>query len=60
VLRIDEMPKVETHVIPSDAPPTGVGEPAVSCTAPAVFNAIAAATGRRIRRLPLSPDDLKG
>jgi len=58
MIRIDEMPRVETHAVPSDAPPTGVGEPGVSCTAPAVFNAIFAATGKRIRRLPLTPGDL--
>jgi isoquinoline 1-oxidoreductase beta subunit len=59
MLRIDEMPRIETHVVASEAPPTGVGEPGVSCAAPAVFNAIAAATGRRLRRLPLAPEDLK-
>jgi len=58
VLRIDEMPRVEAHIVPSDGPPTGVGEPGVSCAAPAVFNAIFAATGKRIRRLPLAPGDL--
>ena len=60
MLRIDEMPRVETHAVPSDAPPTGVGEPGVSCAAPAVFNALFAATGKRVRRLPLTPDDLAG
>ena len=58
MIRIDEMPRVETHAVPSDAPPTGVGEPGVSCAAPAVFNAIFAATGKRIRRLPIAPGDL--
>ena len=58
MLRIDEMPRVETHVVPSDATPTGVGEPGVSCAAPAVFNALFAATGTRVRRLPLQPGDL--
>jgi len=53
------MPRVETHLVPSDAPPTGVGEPAVPVVAPAVFNALYAATGRRVRRLPLQPGDLK-
>jgi isoquinoline 1-oxidoreductase beta subunit len=59
MLRIDEMPRVETHLVPSDAPPTGVGEPAVPVVAPAVFNALYAATGKRVRRLPLQPGDLK-
>jgi len=58
VLRLDEMPRIESHVIPSEAPPTGVGEPGVSCAAPAVLNAIAAVTGRRLRRLPIAPGDL--
>ncbi|HXE74977.1 MAG TPA: molybdopterin cofactor-binding domain-containing protein [Candidatus Xenobia bacterium] len=53
VLRIDEMPKVEAYIVPSDAPPTGVGEPGVPPIAPAVANAIYAATGKRIRRLPI-------
>jgi len=58
MLRIDEMPQVETYIVPSAAPPTGVGEPGVPVVAPAVFNAIFAATGRRIRRLPPAPGDL--
>ncbi len=51
-LRIDEMPRVEVHIVPSAAPPTGVGEPATPVIAPAVANAIANATGRRLRQLP--------
>ena len=58
MLRIDEMPVVEVHVVPSSEPPTGVGEPGVPVVAPAVFNAVYAATGKRIRRLPLRPQDL--
>ena len=57
-LRIDEMPTVEVHVVPSAAPPTGVGEPGVPPIGPAVANAIAAATGKRIRSLPMSMHDL--
>ena len=57
-LRIDEMPTVEVHVVPSTAPPTGVGEPGVPPIGPAVANAIAAATGKRIRALPMSLHDL--
>jgi isoquinoline 1-oxidoreductase subunit beta len=52
VLRMNEMPKVEVHIVPSTAPPTGVGEPGVAPVGPAVANAIFAATGRRIHILP--------
>ena len=55
ILRINEMPAVEVHIVPSTAPPTGVGEPGVPVIAPAVANALAAATGTRIRTLPLVP-----
>jgi len=55
VLRMAEMPKVEVHILPSAEPPKGVGEPGVPPIAPAVANAVFAATGRRIRRLPLAP-----
>ncbi|CUW38266.1 Aerobic-type carbon monoxide dehydrogenase, large subunit CoxL/CutL homolog(Aldehyde oxidase/xanthine dehydrogenase, molybdopterin binding,12-236;Aldehyde oxidase/xanthine dehydrogenase, molybdopterin binding,298-702) [Magnetospirillum sp. XM-1] len=52
-LRIDEMPAVEVHIVPSSAPPTGVGEPGVPPLAPALANAIFAACGKRIRKLPM-------
>jgi isoquinoline 1-oxidoreductase subunit beta len=52
VLRMNEMPKVEVHIVPSTAPPTGVGEPGVAPVGPAVANAIFAATGRRTHILP--------
>lgn len=55
LLRMDEMPEVEVHIVPSAEPPTGIGESAVPVIAPAVANAFFAATGRRIRRLPLHP-----
>ena len=58
-LRIDEMPKVEVYIVPSAEAPSGVGEPGVPPIAPAVTNAIFAATGKRVRRLPIHPDDLK-
>ena len=52
-LRIDQMPEVEVYIVPSTEPPTGVGEPATPVIAPAVANAVFAATGQRLRRLPL-------
>ena len=52
VLRIDEMPQMAVHIVPSTAAPTGVGEPGTPPIAPAVANAIAAVTGRRLRDLP--------
>jgi isoquinoline 1-oxidoreductase beta subunit len=55
LLRMHEMPEVEVHIVPSADPPTGIGESAVPIIAPAVANAFFAATGRRIRRLPLHP-----
>ena len=51
--RIGEIPEIEVRIIASDADPTGVGEPATPPIAPAIANAIFAATGRRIRALPL-------
>jgi len=53
LLRINEMPRVEVHIVPSADKPTGVGEPGVPVVAPAVANALAAATGKRIRTLPM-------
>src|SRR5437899_500999 len=53
MLRLAEMPQVEVHLVPSDGPPGGVGEAALPALAPAVCNAIFAATGKRIRRLPI-------
>ncbi len=53
ILRINEMPAVEVHIVASTDKPTGVGEPGVPVIAPAVANALAAATGKRIRNLPL-------
>ena len=52
-LRMFETPTIETHVVPSTADPTGVGEPGVPPVAPALANAIFAATGKRIRTLPI-------
>jgi isoquinoline 1-oxidoreductase subunit beta len=55
VLRMSEMPRVEVHIVESTEPPHGVGEPAVPPLAPAIANALAAVTGKPVRRLPLTP-----
>jgi isoquinoline 1-oxidoreductase subunit beta len=54
VLRMNEMPVVEVHLVPGGEKPTGVGEPGTPPVAPAVANALAALTGKRVRALPLS------
>lgn len=59
VLRMEEMPRVEVHIVASSEPPGGIGEPGLPPAAPAVTNAIFAATGKRVRKLPIDPDQLK-
>jgi isoquinoline 1-oxidoreductase beta subunit len=59
VMRMDEMPAVETIVMPSGGFWGGVGEPTIAVAAPAVLNAIFAATGKRVRTLPLKHADLR-
>ncbi|HQX47234.1 MAG TPA: xanthine dehydrogenase family protein molybdopterin-binding subunit, partial [Steroidobacteraceae bacterium] len=54
VLRIAEVPIIETHLVDSDEPPGGIGEPATALVAPAVCNAIYAATKQRLRSLPIA------
>ncbi len=58
VLRIDEMPRIEVYIAPSREKPGGVGEPGVPPIAPAVANAVFAATGVRLRSLPMSKEAL--
>jgi isoquinoline 1-oxidoreductase beta subunit len=53
-LRIEAMPEVEVHIVPSRERPTGVGEPGVPPIGPAVANAIRAITGKAIRVLPIT------
>jgi len=59
LLRIHEMPAVEVHIVPSEEPSSGVGEPGVPPVAPALLNALCALTGKRIRRLPIQAEDFR-
>jgi isoquinoline 1-oxidoreductase beta subunit len=58
-MRIDEVPVIETHLVRSAEAPGGLGEAATAIVTPAVTNAIFAATGKRIRTLPIDPEQLK-
>ena len=53
MMRMNECPEIETHIVESNEKSGGIGEPGVPCTAPAIANAIFAATGKRIRKLPI-------
>jgi isoquinoline 1-oxidoreductase subunit beta len=59
MLRINEAPVVEVHIIQSTEAPGGIGEPGTAAVFPAVANAIFAATGKRIRKLPVNPSELR-
>jgi isoquinoline 1-oxidoreductase subunit beta len=53
LMRINEAPRIDVHIVPSTAHPGGVGEPGTSASFPALVNAVYAATGKRVRTLPL-------
>lgn len=59
ILRIDEAPEVDVHIVQNSEAPGGMGEAGTSCIVPAVTNAIFAATGKRLRKLPVDPAVLK-
>jgi isoquinoline 1-oxidoreductase beta subunit len=59
MLRMNEAPAIEVYIVQSSEPPGGMGEPGTSAIAPAVTNAIFAATGKRLRKLPVDPAALK-
>jgi CO/xanthine dehydrogenase Mo-binding subunit len=59
VLRMNETPAIEVHLIRNGEAPGGIGEPGTAVTAPALANAVFAATGKRIRKLPLKADQLR-
>jgi isoquinoline 1-oxidoreductase beta subunit len=58
-MRINEVPVIETHLVKSAEPPGGIGEAPTAAVTPAVTNAIFAATGKRIRTLPIDPQQLR-
>jgi isoquinoline 1-oxidoreductase beta subunit len=60
VLRMNEAPEVETHIVASAEEPGGIGEPSTALAAGALVNAIAAATGKRIYKLPIRAEQLRG
>jgi isoquinoline 1-oxidoreductase subunit beta len=59
MLRMNEAPAIEVHIVQNSEPPGGMGEPGTSAIVPAVSNAIFAATGKRLRILPIDTNLLK-
>jgi isoquinoline 1-oxidoreductase beta subunit len=60
MLRHNEMPVIETYIVPSTETPGGIGEPSTALAAGSLVNAVYAATGKRIYRLPIRPEQLRG
>jgi isoquinoline 1-oxidoreductase subunit beta len=59
VVRMSDMPPMDVRVISTDNPPSGIGEAGVPVVAPAIANAVAQLTGKRLRHLPMTPDRVK-
>ena len=59
VLRMSEVPPIDVAVVSTEDPPTGIGEAGVPAVAPAIANAVAQLTGKRLRHLPMTPDRVK-
>ncbi len=59
MLRLNEAPQIEVHIVQSSDPPGGMGEPGTSAVVPAIANAIFAATGKRLRKMPVDLAALK-
>jgi isoquinoline 1-oxidoreductase beta subunit len=59
VLRLSQMPEVVVHLVTSNQKPGGIGEPVTATCGPSIANAVFAATGKRIRKMPIQTDDLK-
>jgi len=59
VLRMADVPQIHTKIVASDNPPTGIGEVGIPTVAPAIANAVAQLTGKRLRHLPMTPDRVK-
>jgi isoquinoline 1-oxidoreductase subunit beta len=59
MMRLNEMPLIEVYIVPSAEVPGGIGEPSTALAAGALLNAVAAATGKRLYRLPIRPEQLR-